>query len=168
MKEVMLGHRVRDAITGYEGIAFQETLLLSGTVQLAVQPQMSDDQKKAGADMPGGMSMDIHTLEYVDEGLRSRVITPPAVSVKLGERVKDQVTGVCGMVTSRVTFLNGCVYFNVQQEADKDGKVPDPLFLDHKRLKKIDDGISATVAQEPPVQPKATPGGPMSRAQRPT
>lgn len=164
-KEVKLGHRVHDIVSGYEGIAYQETLLMSGTVQFSVQPDMSDKMKESG-EYPAGMSIDVHTLEYIGDGIADRVIAPPQVGIKIGEKVEDEVTGLVGVATSRVTFANGCVYFNVQPPIDKDGKVPEPHFLDHKRLKTIGKGLSERISQEKPDEPKRTPGGPATRAQR--
>jgi hypothetical protein len=164
-KEVKLGHKVRDLITGYEGIAYQELLLMSGTVQFAVQPPMTDDKK---GEMPSGMNLDVHTLEYVDDGIFGRVIPPPAdalVAVKLGEEVVDEVTGLKGMVMSRTTFANGCVYFTVQPPMVK-GEVPEIAFLDWKRLKRVGKGISAKVSNVAPKEPTKSPGGPRSVAMR--
>lgn len=51
----------------------------------------------------------------------------------LGLEVKDKVTGLTGILTSLSFDLYGCVQY-VLQPPEKDGKVPDSLWMDSNRL----------------------------------
>src|ERR1035437_8713774 len=140
----VLGNTVRDAITGYTGIAMQIVEMLGGTVQFCVQGRV--DKSKLDQPFPGGENIDVHMLDFVDEGVAARVTVPTAPSViQLGEKVKESVTGFVGVATSKHTFANGCVYFNVTPEMSKDdkekGTAPQPSFFSETRLSKVDDGV---------------------------
>ena len=45
------------------------------------------------------------------------------MSIELGDRVKEKITGFSGIVTGITSWLNGCSRATIQPEAvDKDGK----------------------------------------------
>jgi hypothetical protein len=71
--------------------------------------------------------------------------------IKLGQEVRDVVTGFEGIATSKVEYINGCVQFGVQPKA-ADGKFPESVYLDHQRLQVMGDG---------PVMPSSDTGGVM-------
>ena len=80
--------------------------------------------------------------------------------IKLGDKVKDIVTGYEGIATSRTEFLNGCIQFEVTAKVPK-GKVtsPESLFgigIDAGQIKRIGPGLNAKT----PIKKKNT-GGPM-------
>lgn len=58
-----------------------------------------------------------------------------SVSVQLGDRAKDQVTGFEGICVARTEWLNGCVRVTLQSEKlDKDGKPQDGQTFDEPQL----------------------------------
>jgi len=57
--------------------------------------------------------------------------------IKIGETVKDIVTGFKGVVTSRTEYLYGCTRLGVQPKADKDGKMPEAQWFDEPALTKV-------------------------------
>lgn len=59
-----LGKKMRDKVTGYEGIAVAKIQYLNGCVQYCVKPTVSEDGK-----MPEGEYIDIHQLDIVDDGV---------------------------------------------------------------------------------------------------
>jgi len=61
--------------------------------------------------------------------------------VKLGQKVRDVVTGFEGIATAKVEYINGCVQFGVQPQA-AEGKFPDSVYVDHQRLAMISEGPS--------------------------
>ncbi len=78
--------------------------------------------------------------------------------IKLGDRVKDKITGFTGIVTGTHQFLTGCDKCTVQPEKMVEGKVMDSLWFDTQQLIllkpeaiSLDNGI--------------TPGGPMKMPQ---
>jgi hypothetical protein len=56
------------------------------------------------------------------------------VSVSLGDKARDSVTGFQGICVARTQWLNGCVRCTLQGETDKDGKVPDSVTFDEPQL----------------------------------
>lgn len=54
--------------------------------------------------------------------------------INLGDKVRDKITGFVGIVTSKTTFLNGCVQFGVQGKTDKENKMPDAIGIDEQSL----------------------------------
>jgi len=51
--------------------------------------------------------------------------------IELGDKVKDTVTGLIGIATSRCIYLNGCDHIGIQPPADnKTGRVPSIVWVD--------------------------------------
>jgi len=61
--------------------------------------------------------------------------------IKLGQKVKDKVTGFIGIAISKVEYLNGCVQFCVKPKVDKDGKCLDGEWFDVDQLTVVSDGV---------------------------
>ena len=80
--------------------------------------------------------------------------------VKLGDWVKDEITGCEGVVMSHHIYLYGCERFSVQPPMDKDGNVPDLLTFDKPQLKVITEQYikveapATSLAQRPSGGPK--------------
>lgn len=66
--------------------------------------------------------------------------------VRLGERVRDLITGFAGVATARVEYLNGCVRIEVTPKALHEGKPMDAQWFDEQR---IDDGSPVTMLGGP-------------------
>ena len=83
--------------------------------------------------------------------------------IKLGQEVRDRVTGFQGIVVVIADHLYGCVRIGVQpQGMDKDGRKFDDAFFDVSALEVIGEGITAQLAPQS-LQEKAAgkpPGGP--------
>ena len=62
-KTIVLGNKVRDIVSGFEGIATAKVDFLNGCTQICVRPKSQDGK------MPEGEYIDINQLEYVDEGV---------------------------------------------------------------------------------------------------
>jgi len=69
----VLGWKVRDKVTGFEGIATHVGLDLSGCVQAIVRPQVVKDKDTGAQKQPDGEWFDVSRLERVGE---SRVFDP--------------------------------------------------------------------------------------------
>ena len=57
---------------------------------------------------------------------------------RLGEKVKDAVTGFKGTITSRIEYLNGCLQYCVEPKVGKEGKKMDHQYIDEGQLELID------------------------------
>lgn len=55
--------------------------------------------------------------------------------IRLGDRVKDRMTGFEGIVTGTHRFLTGCMKVTVQPEGLKDGKPIDSQWFDIQQVK---------------------------------
>ena len=58
--------------------------------------------------------------------------------IKLGDKVKDTITGFEGIATSQIKFLNGCVQIGIQPYGlTKDGDVKEQHFVDSQQIEVI-------------------------------
>lgn len=80
------------------------------------------------------------------------------MAVKLGDKVKDTVTGFQGIAVARTTWLHGCDRINVQPvELDKDKKPLEAVVFDEKQLIVVK---AAVVASEENKKSTTKTGGP--------
>jgi hypothetical protein len=168
-----LGNIVRDITTGFTGMATQYVEMSSGTVQLAVQPQLPDGATNTGDALaiPAALSIDLPQLDFVADGAADRVLPAAPQTIALGNEVEDMVSGLRGIVVTRTTFINGCVYYNVQPKQTakqkEEGTFTDSAFLPSQRLEIKGDGIARKIAPATAAPVSERPGGPTTRAQRP-
>jgi hypothetical protein len=165
---IRLGITVRDLISGFTGIAASKVELMNGNVQFAVQPKLTSEAKPG--EFPDAMNIDFHTLELVDAGLADRVTAPGPTTIQLGDKVRDTVTLQEGIAVNRITFMNGCIYYNVQGAAEKDKQTglmvaPERLFVMQSCLESVKPAVVVTPAPKPSTGGRV-PGGPATRAQR--
>ena len=50
--------------------------------------------------------------------------------INLGDKVRDRVSGLEGIVVARTNWLNGCIRFTIQPQELKDGKPVDTSWFD--------------------------------------
>lgn len=84
--------------------------------------------------------------------------------MRIGDRVKDRISGFAGIITGRTEYLNGCRQFLVSPEkVNKDGESLKGLWIDEQTLEVIAAGIF-----EDPFADGASPtvGGPSSYERR--
>lgn len=73
----------------------------------------------------------------------------PSRPIKLGDRVKDRITGIVGIVVGYHYYLFGCERISLQPEsAGKDGKIPDQIGIDAVQAKLVKPG--AITGYNPP------------------
>lgn len=76
--------------------------------------------------------------------------------VKLGDEVRDKVSGFTGIAVSKHTYLNGCDRFSVQPKLKKgEDKLPDTASFDAPQLE-----VLKTAAVDPPTPITRRTGGP--------
>lgn len=165
--DIVLGCLAKDAATGFQGIVIQKVEQLSGNIRYALQPQ-----SEGGTTYPDAINIDEHMLEHVGPGVSDRV-TPVTLDVKipLGSKVRDITTDFEGVATSKLTYMNGCIFYAVLPKVRKEGvlagELPAEVYVEQARLQIIDDGVRAKV-EKAPVDPqtKLRPGGPATKAVR--
>jgi len=62
--KIELGNKVRDKVTGFEGIATARVEYINKCVQYCVKPKVKEDGK-----MTNGEYIDIDELEIIDDGI---------------------------------------------------------------------------------------------------
>lgn len=63
------------------------------------------------------------------------------MAVKLGSRVRDQITGFTGIAVGYSRWMYGCNRFVVESESLKDGKPLGDEWFDEQRIETIDEGV---------------------------
>ena len=63
------------------------------------------------------------------------------MEIKLGQKVKDIVSGFKGIAICRMEYLNGCVRYTVQQKQTKAGAEITCMDIDTEQLEVVDSGI---------------------------
>ncbi len=82
------------------------------------------------------------------------------IKIKLGDKVKDRVTGLTGIATSRTEFLNGCIQIEVTPKLKKNENLIEKAYglgIDEEQLERVGCGINTP---EKKIK-KSTNGGPM-------
>lgn len=69
---------------------------------------------------------------------------------ELGQRLRDRVSEVEGIVIGRIEYLNGCTQYALKPKKLKDGKVLDAEWIDSQQVELVDEGID--------IKPKRTGG----------
>lgn len=82
--------------------------------------------------------------------------------IKLGDKVRDTVTGFSGIVIATTDWLHGCRRCLVQPDKLKDGKIIDSVYFDEPQLDivasaKAKRGSTDTGGPMPAPQQKASP-----------
>ena len=77
--------------------------------------------------------------------------------IKLGNRVKDSLTGFVGIATARTEYLYGCAQIHILSEGLKDGRPMEGAWIDEQRVETLA-ALSIPVSAES----SATSGGPQS------
>jgi hypothetical protein len=146
-----LGDRVKEAVTGFTGIAVARMIWLHGCVRIEVQSEKLDKHNKTVSS-----TFDEAALDVVEAGARAATHNSPVPqTVALGDRVKDVITGFAGIAIGRVEWLHSPIArIEVQQEAlDKDNKTVQ-LAFDEGSLK-----VTHASAKAPRHNDQRPPGG---------
>jgi hypothetical protein len=139
---ITLNQKVKDSVTGFEGIATAISTFLHGCAHICV----TSAKLKEGA---------IHE-EWIEESRLDKDLAknPRPVPAVLGTEVKDTVTGFKGIATVHTEFHNGCVRIGVTSKKERNPKTAAPLELhfDEQRL-----GVKSSTKEESPGGPGAVP-----------
>ncbi len=84
--------------------------------------------------------------------------------IKLGDQVRDVITGFKGIAVSRCTYLNGCDHIGIQPKASKDGALPPMEWIDLPQVEIIK---AKRVSNKPREKKLGGPGGHPSRRRHP-
>lgn len=60
-------------------------------------------------------------------------------TIRLGDKVRDAVTGFSGIAVARTEWLHGCARITIQPDVlDKDGKPQDAITFDELQLQPVE------------------------------
>jgi hypothetical protein len=62
------------------------------------------------------------------------------MNIKLGNRIRCKVTGLEGIATSRVEYINGCVQYALTPKSEGN-KYPEACYLDEKQIEDLGTGV---------------------------
>lgn len=68
--------------------------------------------------------------------------------IKLGQKIRDTITGLEGVAVGRTTYLYGCVRVTMQPYEVKDGKPAEWCSFDEPQLEVLGDTDKVAVAEE--------------------
>lgn len=81
--------------------------------------------------------------------------------IKLGDVVRDSISGMEGVVIADTMWLNGCRRLQVQPRELKDGKPVEGQSFDEEQLELVTGSVLASKGRERQAQPaRAYTGGP--------
>ena len=86
------------------------------------------------------------------------------MTVELGDRVKDRITGLAGIAVGKTDWLFGCRRITIQPEEAKEGKPAEMFHADEPQLVVVLRGVMAPETVRAAPQP--TTGGPRPPAER--
>ncbi|MCK5061776.1 hypothetical protein KAR28_04445 [Candidatus Parcubacteria bacterium] len=70
--------------------------------------------------------------------------------IKLGQKVKDNVSGLVGIAVARLDYLNGCCQLAVKPDKlDKEGSTIEAEYIDIQQLEVVGNGVIETKGTEP-------------------
>lgn len=159
MTDIKLGCIAVELSSGVEGTVVSRLETFNGNVQYAIQPKA----KKGTNTLPEAWNFDQALVKYKAKGISDKATPPQATDIVVGDEVEDIISGHKGIASSKNTFINGCVFFNVESKGNPAKKIEaSVLFVSCVRLKKVG---SDTLKPIVPKGEKPT-GGPVSRAMR--
>ncbi len=159
MSEIKLGCIAIDQASGFEGTVISKLEAFNGNVQYAIQPKAAKGADK----LPEAWNFDAALVKFKAKGISDQATAPQSTDIQIGDEVEDIISGHKGIASSKTTFLNGCVYFDVASKGDAAKKIEaTSMFVSCVRLKKI----SKTPLKPLVPQNEKPTGGPSSRAQR--
>lgn len=130
---VAMGDIARDRVTGFEGVVVCRTEWLNNCTRWTLQPQ----EAKGGKATPSH-SFDEPDVEFVKKSKISVLeVSRPSEDkqVNLGDEVKDNLSGLSGVVVAQAFWINGCSKLAVQPKELKDGEPVPSTWVDEKDVK---------------------------------
>lgn len=127
-----LGHRVRDKLTGIEGTVVAYVFHLSGCQYIEAEPDPVDGKRSEIVYLPE------ERWDLISEGYEdAREADISNCHIKLGNEVKDTLTGFSGHATMILVPLYGVARIAVEPTTVKNGKMEEAIFFDEQRIEVV-------------------------------
>jgi hypothetical protein len=149
----LLGRRVKDKISGQEGVCDALTFDLYGCIQIAVSPSVDKDGKYVD-----GRMLDVHRVQAIDADTRvmprPAFQNPAATFNMLGKKARDRISGMTGVVSSiGFELCDSNMRAAISPPVDKDGKHVDGRWMSATRIEVVGDEQVMPVPSFSTVQP---------------
>lgn len=79
--------------------------------------------------------------------------------MKVGDLLRDQITGLQGVAICRTEWLHGCIRWTLQPRELKDGKPVDSCTFDQEQLELVQTALQMAQADEAKGKAALNPGG---------
>ena len=152
MNPVRLGNIVEDIVSGLYGTACAILEPMTGMKQIGIQP------KGDGNSIPDSTFIDEYLVEWREDGIADRVPKVVETPFEFGQEVRDIASGQVGVITNKITYLNGCIHFGITTDS-QENKNPEVFYIDSRRVELVSNGVKEKLA---PKEAEPT-GGPMTR-----
>lgn len=63
--------------------------------------------------------------------------------IKLGQKVRDKITGFQGTITAKAEYYNGCIQYCITPPVDKDGKMREAEYFDVDQIEIIEEATES-------------------------
>lgn len=138
------GMELEDAVTGIKGFCVGFIELMDGSIQVGINTRSKD-----GIETPKSHFLDYHTLKITDEvgitNLMKQV--EPLLDFNIGDKAKDKVSGLEGILTERYTAQNGCVLYTITPKTNYAKGDPVAVMFSQHRLEKIQENAVPLVTK---------------------
>lgn len=136
------GYIAKDITTGIVGMVICVSVEISGSMQIALQPEAEKENGSA----PEVRWIDEQTCEHVADGQVARFgITEDIGEWDFGDPVRDAISGLSGIITEFQLCRDGCILARVVPKSDGGANSPQPAWLSITRLQRITDVPRAEV-----------------------
>ncbi len=133
-EKIELGDEVKDIVTGFRGIITAKYIYLNGCIRFSIQPEVDKDGK-----LPTYETFDEPLLKILEKNkIKYSYIKNHISKIKLGDEIKDKVTGFKGIAVIKLIYLTSSDRFAIQPKIDKDQKFIDSLTFDEDQLEKLE------------------------------
>lgn len=149
------GVKVKDLVTGLTGVIARRSDCLYGCNRYLIQPPAVK-----GREVPDAWWVDEDQVKVTGNGVSAKATcqASPIFEHPMGAKVKDLITNLEGIVTSRSDGLSCQNQYFIQPPANPDQKVPAGNWVNEGELVVTGKGV-----QPKAPQPSTRTGGPMSR-----
>lgn len=134
-KDIEIGDKVRDEISGFEGVVTLRGDHITGCERIGVHP--TENPQRGQQEFFYEAQLSVEEKQVIDE----EVVTD--VEFELGNTVRDEITAFEGVVSVINYQLWNCPQILVQSTESDEGEAAESEWFDAPRLYKISDGVNA-------------------------
>ncbi len=131
LRNVQLGDRIVDSISGFTGIVISTHNYLAGCRRITVASEVLYEGKPIG-----DHAFDEPNLKVIDKLILKKTHKEKQ-KYKLGDLAKDTITGLSGIITCISEYLSDGYYVTITPTELKDGKPADGYSIHQQRTTSI-------------------------------